>query len=120
MTLPPGFGERDQDRRQPEKKCRLGKSYNRGEKCLIHQWTYDHDEAWLGIRIGLIFSLVIGSIFLAIYLDHLSHIPIHTGIDQLSCIELASYVADRSHQYSYAEHRYEWLCVNEQVKEFQG
>jgi hypothetical protein len=44
----------------------------------------------------------------------------HSNIDGYNCKELAEYIADKSPRYQYAEHRYEWLCVHEQIKEFQG
>lgn len=43
----------------------------------------------------------------------------YTIIDGFNCNQLAEYVADRGDRYNYAEHRYEWLCVTEKIKEFQ-
>ena len=41
-------------------------------------------------------------------------------IENFNCGQLAEYIADYGEFYKKAKHRYEWLCVNETIKEFQG
>jgi hypothetical protein len=139
MSLPRGFGysedefqkwkkEREfNERDPPRKKCILGKvcddSY-KSERCTVHKWTWKHDEAWMLIRIFL-FVVIGGTILLAciaigLYFVDMEAEPYMKNIDGYNCKQLAEYVANLNPQYRYAEHRYEWLCVNEQVKEFQG
>lgn len=124
MTLPPGFGSRDQDKRRPTRTCILGKPCDRAERCKIHEWTYDHDEAWLLIKIILVVATLLVGLFTIVfvsleYQDSVNE-PIRKNIEGYNCNDLAEYIADQSKEYMYAKHRYTWLCVNEQIKEFQG
>ena len=139
MSLPRGFGysedefqkwkkEREFNSREtPLKKCRLGKvcddSY-RSERCTVHKWTWKHDEAYTLIKIALFViiggTILFGAIGIALTLVDMQAEPYKKIIDGYNCKQLAEYVANLNPQYRYAEHRYEWLCVNEQVKEFQG
>ena len=87
-------------------------------------FQYDH---WAGhdVRKFVLFGLPIITIGL-LFLSTVIFETVEKGsianitINNLDCYSLAEYVADRKTNYSLAEHRYEWLCVNEQVKEFQG
>lgn len=127
MTLPHGFGSHDEPPTEKLEKCKLGqtctKHYGSG-KCYLHAWTYRHDDAWVGIKI--IIASIIGITILVFLLgvamtwDYNQGEPIRRNIEGYNCDQLAEYIADKSSKYSYAEHRYEWLCVNEQIKEFQG
>ena len=123
MTLPHGFGsDRFTEPREPDKKCRLGKPCWRN-RCTVHEWVCNHDDAWLLIKIVLgvvcLFGLIIGAFIL--YEAHYENVnePIYRNIEGYNCDDLAEYVADKNSQWRYAEHRYEWLCVYEQIKEFQ-
>jgi len=90
---------------QIRKKCNCWKP------CTIHKY-----------RDGIILLLVI-VIITVIIITIKYFYAIFTIINHVvdwNCKDLAVYVADMSKRYSYAEHRYEWLCVNEQVKEFKG
>lgn len=126
MTLPRGFGRGLDEPTEPPKRCKLGKkcddNYPDYERCNVHEWTHDHDDAWMLIRILLV--VVIGSLVIigiVVVYDaqwQASHEIIYRNIEGFNCNQLAEYVADKSESYRYAEHRYEWLCVNEQVEEF--
>jgi len=123
MTLPHGSdSDRYNEPREPEKKCKLGKPCWRN-RCAIHEWTWQHDEAWGVIRIIIGLSIfiiaLVGGLLLYDAQWEASHEIIYRNIEGFNCDQLAEYVADKSESYSYAEHRYEWLCVNEQIKEFQ-
>lgn len=125
MTLPRGFGRGwdrpETDDESPKRKCKLGNiCERRRNQCKIHEWTYDHDEAWMALRIIGIMATIIGLVVFAIILDEQGNIPTRQNIDGFSCNQLAEYIADKKSEYGYAIHRYEWLCVNEQIKEFQG
>jgi len=120
LTLPRGFGRGWDEPIEPTKKCILGKSCDYGSRCKTHQWTWHHDEAWLGLRVIGIFTVIIGILILGVFSYSESLEPVKQIIDGFNCNQLAEYVADQSTDYGYAEHRYEWLCVNEQIKEFSG
>lgn len=127
MTLPHGFGSSDIPPTENPHRCKFGKECSDGYgsgKCSIHSWIYHHDEAWMGIQfligISVATIIIIGILSTIFYFDDLSAEPFRKIIDGYNCNQLAEYVADRSKEYSYAEHRYEWLCVNEQIKEFKG
>lgn len=123
MPLPRGFGVDYTPKTEPPKKCILGKvcddSY-RSKRCKTHQWTWNHDEAWLAIRIIISIVLACAFVLIVVWLDHVNTEPARNIIEGYSCDQLAEYIADRSKEFDYAEWRYEWLCVNEQIKEFQG
>jgi len=119
MTLPKGFGRGWDEPIEPPKKCKLGKPCEGYGRCKFHEWTWSHDEAWLGLRILGIFALIFGIMILGVVSYSESLEPTKQIINGFSCNHLAEYVADKSLDYGYAEHRYEWLCVNEQIKEFQ-
>lgn len=124
MTLPHGFGsDRFNEPREPEKKCRLGRPCWI-DRCTIHEWVNQHDDAWVGIKFGIGFTIAIIAIVMGfmLYDAHWEAVNADTlkNIEGYNCDQLAEYVADMKPIYSYAEHRYEWLCVNEQIKEFQG
>ena len=122
MTLPRGFGE-GWDYERPERKCKLGKiCYHGGygDRCKTHQWIYDHEGAYIGIVLTSIFVTALLIIILVSYLHDLSLQPARDIINGYNCGQLAEYIASKFPVYEYAEHRYEWLCVNEQIKEFQG
>ncbi len=108
---------------EEQKKCRLGVKCGNGyeDRCRYHEWTRNHDEAYPAlVAIGIAVIVLTG---LGLTLSHdydVRILPIEQIIEGLGCNDLAEYVADFKSQYSYAEHRYEWLCVNEQIKEFQG
>jgi len=115
------------DKKEPEieeqKKCRLGVKCGSGypDRCKYHEWKRDHDEAYPALIITGIFIIALTGIGLVALHDYDVRIqPIEQIIEGLGCNDLAEYVADYKSHYSYAEHRYEWLCVNEQIKEFQG
>lgn len=120
-----GFGDKEEEK--PVKKCIFGKACDREyphyKECKIHQWRIDHDEAWLAIKIGLGILIgiivLIGVISVLISIDNSVAEPVYQNIERFGCTELAEYIADKNERYSYAEHRYTWLCVNESVKEFQ-
>ena len=120
MTLPRGFGGGWDEPEEPQRKCRLGNFCSYRRECKLHQWTCYHDEAWIALRIIGVIALVLAVIVIGSMSNHSSGEPIRQIIEGFNCNDLAQYVADKNSQYSYAEHRYEWLCVNEQVKEFQG
>ncbi len=126
MTLPRGFGKGWDEPKEskPSKKCKLGKlcdsDYPHYQRCSIHDWTWTHDEAYLALRIMGVIILIIGGLGLGVSISHETGEPIRQNIERFNCNQLAEYIADRQTQYGYAEHRYEWLCVNEKIKEFQG
>ncbi len=123
MPLPRGFGVDYTPKTEPPRKCRLGKVCDdtyRTSRCKTHKWTWDHDEAWLAIRIIIGFVLAISLAVFIVWLDFVNTEPARNIIEGYNCDQLAEYIADKSTEYGYAEHRYEWLCVNEQIKEFQG
>jgi len=123
MTLPHGFGSSREPRELPPSRCKLSNrcgGYG-SDKCKIHHWIYRHDEAWLGLKIISMFLIVIMGVVIGFSYDwNVNILPARADINNLNCGQLAEYVADKSYEYDYAEHRYEWLCVNEQIKEFQG
>ena len=101
-------------------KCKLGVPCDSYNRCGIHRWSHDHDDAMLGIWITVI---IVVAVFVAIIIiDTWNDMrqPTRTLIEGLNCMDLAEYIADKNKEYNYAEHRYEWLCINEQVKEFRG
>ena len=102
-------------------KCRLGNECSdRYSGCKIHAWTHEHNEAYATFKIIGIAIAVCIVVFIAYEHDwQVNVLPIREDIKNLNCGQLAEYVADKYKQYSYAEHRYGWLCVNEQIKEFQ-
>lgn len=128
MTLPPGFGERNQSRKETPKKCGctfiqksiVGREYGPGNGC--HSGYSSHDFRKALVLSGMAALVIITLIMLiSIHQDltYSSSAHIRNNIEGFSCDQLAEYVADKSPKYYYAEHRYEWLCVNEQIKEFQ-
>jgi len=122
--LPWGFTHGETPPTEPPHRCWLGKNCSdsyRGNRCKFHEWSWDHDDAWMFIR-GIGIAVVLGIIIIIALENDLQNnvLPARDIIDGFNCGQLAEYVADRSSQYSYAEHRYEWLCVNEQIKEFSG
>jgi len=117
MTLPHGFGS-DKFRPPTEKphKCKFGKFCSNGyasDKCSIHEWVYRHDEAWILLRILFGISITITFLVFAFYWHYEVGEPIRLIIEGCNCNQLAEYVANKLSWYDYAEHRYEWLCVNE-------
>ncbi len=93
-------------------------------RAKFDDFTRMHYEAWAGIKTILLLTIiVVGGILLGPTLIDFEYSLGEADrdiIDGLNCSRLAEYVADWSPEYDYADHRYEWLCVNEQVKEFQG
>jgi len=87
----------------------------------LHECSgWGHGERQVGFYAIVIISMAILIAFPFI-LEYDSTIKqTKTDISNLNCHQLAEYIADKKSVYDYAEHRYEWLCVNEQVKEFQG
>lgn len=67
----------------------------------------------------LVIALLVIGVFMWVTAIEADLTITYRNIEGYNCHDLAEYVADRSEHYRYAEHRYEWLCVNEQVKEFQ-
>lgn len=127
MSLPPGFGKRPETEDENPSRCRLGNICGDGypqKSCNWHTWTNYHDDAWFFIRVmsimGLVTVLIMGGLIWTDYTTDIRNEPIMQNIKGYNCNQLAEYVADKSKLYSYAEHRYEWLCVNQQIKEFQG
>ena len=123
MSLPKG-GFNNPPPTEKIKTCRLGKVCAddwRGKKCKTHQWTNKHDELYpllIGVTLlGIAIFVSFGAYM--IYHENVIH-PIREMLNGYNCNQLAEYVADMSNSWTYAEHRYEWLCVNEQVKEFRG
>ena len=125
--LPKGFGttsfEPDGTPTKEIRKCKLGLLCDpygsKGERCKLHSWTHMHDDSWIVIRIAFWSALAIGSIMIAFTTNFSNNVePAQLIIEGFNCMDLAEYIADKSPEYRYAEHRYEWLCVNEQVKEF--
>lgn len=136
MTLPHGFGQR---------RCTFGgcdgfvhkKGGCDNKDCLNYQdpnitiplkekfrmWKREHDEAWIIIQIILSVAIIVlvgtALVLGGIAINDSITQPTKDLINAKSCSQLAEYVADQSPQYNYADHRYEWLCVNEQIKEFQ-
>ena len=122
MTLPHGFGRRNYDV-EPPRKCRLGKICYKGsyeKKCKAHKWKDDHDDLYLALQIIGIIAGVITVIVTAVLAVDAAREPVREMIEGYNCAQLAEYIADKNDEYGYAVHRYEWLCVNEQIKEFQG
>ena len=81
---------------------------------------WGHSERQLGFYAVVIISVgvLIAFPFMTEYGSNIKQTK--SDISNLNCHQLAEYIADKKSVYDYAEHRYEWLCVNEQVKEFQG
>ena len=101
-------------------RCRLGKICADRDRCVVHDWIYYHDEAYVGLWIlGIIIVVAFLVVWGAITVIGANE-PIRANIEGFNCKQLAEYIADKDSLYGYAEHRYEWLCVNQQVKEFQG
>lgn len=124
MSLPRGGFNDSNPSTEKIKRCRLGKSCDdnwRGKRCKTHQWTNKHDELYpilLGVMvIGIAIFVILGAYI--IYHENTIH-PIQEMLNGYNCNQLAEYVADMHNSWNYAEHRYEWLCVNEQIKEFKG
>ena len=115
MTLPHGFGKGGAtSERQREPKCGLG--LNCGDrnyvKCIVHR----NVVLFLGLFVIVGIILCISGYF--VY-DMNYHNQLYPTIEGFNCKQLSEYIADQDDHYKYAEHRYEWLCVNEQIKEFQ-
>lgn len=125
MSLPHGFGSRTPPTEAP-KRCKLGNrcdgtTYSNKDRCSIHGWIYHHTDAWVAIIIFSAFAIAIGGFLLFVALHNSEVVyPARDMIEGYNCADLAEYIADKNTQYAYAEHRYEWLCVNEQIKEFKG
>ena len=123
MSLPRGFGSRDYEPDiEPPYKCKLGLKCSKGYKgkCRLHEWTDEHDDAWFALRCVIVFASVISTVLLIFVIGDIMAEPTRDVINGYNCNQLAEYIADKSAEYDYAEHRYEWLCVNEQIKEFQS
>lgn len=125
MTLPTRFGRRRDVPRSPEKKCMLGKICDVLNPpftgCKIHSWAYRHDDVILVIKV-ITLSVFIGCL-IVVSIDSYNkyvHEQSLTAIQNLNCSQLAQYIADYGKFYAEAKHRYKWLCVTEQVREFQG
>lgn len=121
MSLPKGFGSGyDEPEKEQPRKCKLGKACNRGygNHCSIHGWIYRHDEAWPLLVAAVGMSLFILLAVSVVILNHTLGEPTRQIINGYNCQELAQHIANKLSWYDYAEHRYEWLCVNEQIKEF--
>lgn len=101
--------------------CFLGKDCKGkgNDQCTVHEWTWRHDESWNYIRIALAVAIGI-AILIPIFMWHEEVYvkPTHLILEGYNCKQLAEHVAYKKDHYEYAEHIYEWLCVNEQVKEF--
>ena len=121
MSLPKAW--RNEPTEQPIKKCKLGSICNWKQKCVFHELAYNRKVLGKIILISnIFFAIVLGSMIVGITIDFIEETktPIYTNINGFNCNQLAEYIADKSSEYKYAEHRYEWLCVNEKIKEFQG
>lgn len=126
MTLPRGFGgynrmcsvcgsDKDADHKCRNPYCIMYKSHYQ-----IKDEMSDGKAALIiiGVIIIIATALIIGA-YMWNEANIIEHDKIHTIIEGLGCYDLAEYIADYKEHYDYADHRYEWLCVNEQVKEFQ-
>lgn len=90
------------------------------QRTKFQEFKYHHNEAWLLIKIATVIALGLGVPIIGYAsFDGLHHANLYPIIEGLNCGQLSEYIADQGDHYGYAEHRYEWLCVNEQVKEFQ-
>ncbi len=125
MTLPRGFGRGWDKPKEPIKKCKLGKDcdddYPHYKQCTVHRWIDRHDDAILGIKIilGFVIFASLGIFAIVSYSNYVDEQALFM-FENLNCSQLAEHIADYGEFYKEAEHRYEWLCVNQQVKEFQG
>ena len=119
-TLPRGFGFKP-DTEEP-KRCKLGLECGEyGHGCKFHKWCNRHEEFFFAFLV--LSAIIICGIGMFGILELHQYIivePIKNTINGFNCNQLLEYVADKGDYYQYAEHRYEWLCVNEKIKEFQG
>ena len=111
MTLPRGFGRGWDEPKEPTK-CKLGRKCGSWNCCTVHNYPE------IFTILAIVAIIVIGVVGVKMISD-ISKIDAINEIDGLNCKDLAVYIADIRDSYRYAEHRYEWLCVTEQIKEFQ-
>ena len=125
MTLDRGFGKCSNETEQPTKcgcsfiqKSIICKDYGEGNG---HHSFSCHDARKTIVLIGMLIISVLALNVLLFIIDDIAteaNKPLMSNIEGYNCNQLAEYIADRSKSYTYAEHRYEWLCVNEKIKEF--
>lgn len=118
MSLPKGFGD-DWEIPEPPRKCKFGnvcyKSFM--NQCKIHKFYNNYFGLIILVASAVGFTAFLLTI-LVIY--DASVKPIEQDLNGFSCAQLAEYIADKSPQYQYAEHRFQWLCVNNKSQEFQN
>jgi len=128
MTIPRGFGK-GWDRPDTEKttKCGctfiqksiIGREYGVGNGYHSGYSCHDARKTIMTVMIITVsFIALLMLVSVAVDISAEANRPLMNNIEGYNCNQLAEYIADKSKRYSYAEHRYEWLCVNEQIKEF--
>lgn len=134
MTLPAGFGGSTEHCYRCTEGHRYhhenGNTYCDNNRCVDYDtpnisarqklWEFEHyhETAYILIIIIALCSIPVGALVGWLWLDEIHHDSLYPLIEAKNCKQLTEYIADKDDHYSYAEHRYEWLCVNEQVKEF--
>lgn len=116
--VPLGFGS---DKKIPPKtifRCKLGlecrRAYDHGDRCKIHEWTYYHSDSYwaIGIIAGFSIAIILMAVGIVNYETTVVE-PRYIMIEGYNCDQLTEYIANKDSSWSYAEHRYKWLCVQD-------
>jgi len=107
-----------------DKRCWLGRvcsgAYDK-DRCDFHAWTYRHNEAVFGLTMLVIGIIALSGVITLISWNNDVYVsPAYLMIDGLNCASLSEYIADQSSYWSYAEHRYKWLCLADKSQIFDG